>query len=245
MTDKVDVIDISHWQETVDFNKIRNSGVVGVILKATEGSGNTDKTFKNRYKAAREAGLQVSSYHFLRPGSMSQQMERYLKTVNPRDGERVCIDHEDRGVPLSDLRKAAQILMDDSRGLQVTIYSGFLIKEQLGNNTDDVLAQTSLWLAHYSNSPSWPKATWPQYSLWQYSDKGSVPGVSGNCDVNHFNGSAENCERWMTPQSELEPGSAPELPAPATEGDTMSITINTTAGIKVKLVVNGEVLLLP
>lgn len=241
MTDKVDVVDLSHWQATVDFKQLKSAGVIGVILKATEGSGNTDQTFASRYKAARDAGLEVSSYHFLRPGNIISQVDRYLNVLSPRVGERVCLDHEDSGVSLKDLENAVRHLQGDDRNLQITIYSGNVIKQQLGNKHSEVLADTSLWLAQYGPTPSWPKGTWPTWTLWQYSDKGAVPGVSGDCDVNHFNGSAENCKAWMTPA-----GQAPvPIPDPAQEGDTMSISIETTADIKVKLVVNGEVLLLP
>lgn len=241
-TDNADVIDISHHQASVDFAKVKASGVVGVILKATEGSTIRDKTYADRKKAALDAGLPVASYHFMRPGNIDQQMAHFLTTVKPIKGERVILDHEDDKVPLSDLVKMTQILMADPADLQVTIYSGHLIKQQLGNKHDDVLALTSLWLAQYTTGePSWPTGTWPHWTLWQYSDSGQVPGVGpGSCDRNHFNGSKENCIRWMTPASQLDPGSSP--PAAAVEGDTMTIAIDTTANIgKVVLKINGVI----
>lgn len=244
MTDQVDVIDISHHQATVDFNKVEQAGVVGVILKCTEGKSVVDPTFKTRFANARNAGLEVASYHFLRPGDMDQQMAFYLKTLKPRMGDRVIIDHEDDKVPLKDLVRCVEILLADPADLQVTIYSGHLIKQQLGAEHNEVLAKTSLWLAQYGSTPSWPRGTWPTFTLWQYSDKGAVAGVSGNCDVNHFNGSKDNCRRWMTPAVELQPGSAPEapLPPPAVLGDTMLIDITTTATVSVSVRVNGVVL---
>jgi lysozyme len=240
MTSGVDVIDVSHHQATVDFDKVARAGVVGVILKCTEGQSVKDKTHQTRRAQAMAAGLEVASYHFLRPGDMAKQMKFYLDTLSPRDGERVVIDHEDEKVPLSDLVDATNVLLNDDRGLQVTIYSGHLIKEQLGNAYNFTLAKTSLWIAQYGPAVSWPKGTWPTWTLWQYSDKGAVPGVSGNCDVNHFNGSAVNCKRWMTPMGELSPGSSPQ--EPATEGDTMTINIDTTADIrKIIVKINGVI----
>lgn len=245
MSSMVDVIDISHHQATVDFDKIKADGVVGVILKCTEGKAVVDKTHKVRRQAAMNAGLEVSSYHFLRPGDMGQQMAFYLTTLKPRRGERVIIDHEDDKVPLKDLVNAVEILLADPADLQVTVYSGHLIKQQLGNTKNDTLAKTSLWIAQYTKAPapSWPTGTWPTWTLWQYSDVGAVQGVSGNCDVNHFNGSQESCQRWMKPATEVPPGTAPEppLPPPATVGETMLIDITTTAMVTVSVRINGVI----
>lgn len=238
-TDNADVIDISHHQAKVDFQKVRENGVVGVILKATEATTYIDKTYAGRKLSAQTAGLPVASYHFLRPGSMAKQMEFFLKVVKPVKGERVILDHEDAGVSLAELVQCTQILMADPRNLQVTVYSGHLIKQQLGDHLEPTLAKTSLWLAQYTTGePSWPKGTWPLWTLWQYSDSGTVPGVEGNCDRNHFNGSKENCAIWMTPASVV----PVEPPVPATEGDTMTIDITTTANVgKVVLKINGVI----
>lgn len=249
MTSNVDVIDISHHQAAVDFHAVKAAGVVGVILKATEGAGVVDKTYAGRRVAAAAAGLQIASYHFLRPGDMAKQMKFFLKVVDPVDGERVVLDHEDENVPLTDLVTATMILLEDKRGLQVTIYSGHLIKQQLGNRHNDILADTSLWLAQYGTTPTWPKGTWDTWTLWQYSDQGAVPGVGGGCDVNHFNGSADSCKRWMTPAAEVKPGTSPDpgpvLPPPATAGDTMLIDITTTATVTVSVRINGVVVTQP
>jgi lysozyme len=233
------VIDISHWQaDPIDWAKIKASGVVGVILKCTESNNYVDKTFRKRYDAALAAGLAVSTYHFLRPGSMVAQMNYYLNNLKPRQGERVCLDHEDAGVSLADLESCVTYLETDSRDLQVTIYSGNVIKEQLGNKHSDVLAETSLWLAQYSSTPSWPTGTWDSWTLWQYTDKGAVPGINGNIDCNKFNGSAANCALWLGPaagQPKPAPGSGPDE-------QVVSLAIDVPNGIRIQVTVNGELL---
>ena len=226
-------IDISHWQPEPDFEKVAASGIVGVILKATEGQTNIDATFRRRYDAALAAGLAVSSYHFMRPGNIVGQMNNYLNTVKPRQGERVCLDHEDSLVSLADLESAVEYLMGDSRDLQITIYSGHVIKEQLGGRRSDILADnTSLWIAQYSSSPTWPTATWPTWSLWQYTDGATVDGITGAVDGDRFNGSADNCRRWFGPAGE----------APAPEARIVSISIDAPDDVTVQIAVNGELL---
>jgi lysozyme len=230
------VVDLSHWNPTPDWAALKANGTVGVIHKATEGSGSVDATLFPRAADAIKAGLKWSTYHFLRPGNMKQQMDFYLKTVNPVQGERVCLDHEDSGVSLNDLKEAVDILCADSRNLQVALYSGHVIKEQLGSKTDEFLAaHTSLWLSHYTTgTPSWPKQVWPQWSLWQYTDAASYVGISAKCDGNKWNGSPEALLTWFGPaSSEPVPQPKPQILV-AISGPFQS------GAFEWKLTVNGE-----
>lgn len=237
MSNDLVAIDISHWQpDPIDWGKVALS-IVGVIFKATEGTSYVDPTYARRRADAEAAGLKVSSYHFLKHGKIGQQMSHYLATVDPVSGERMCIDYEDPACTLADLQEAVRYLQQTDLDLQITVYSGHLIKEQLGNKHDPLLATTSLWLAQYSSSPSWPTGTWPTWSLWQYTDKAKVPGISGNVDGNRFNGSAEQCARWFGPATEVPaPGPTPPIaPSP----DEVNISIFTPPGVPVSVWVNG------
>jgi GH25 family lysozyme M1 (1,4-beta-N-acetylmuramidase) len=193
------VVDLSHWNPTPDWAALKAGGTVGVIHKATEGTGNVDGTLFDRAKAAMAVGLKWSTYHFLRPGSLPQQMDHYLKTINPVQGERVCLDYEDTGVHIGDLEYCVNYIRGKRPDLQITIYSGHVIKEQLGSKTSQVLATTSLWLAQYSTTPSWPTQVWPTWSLWQYTDKATVQGINAPVDGDKFNGSSEQCLAWFGP----------------------------------------------
>jgi lysozyme len=236
-------VDISHWNPTPDWTRLKAGGTMGVIHKATEGTGYVDDQLFKRAKPAIDAGLLWSTYHFLNTSSTYAQMDHYLSTINPVEGERVILDHEDAGVSLARLEEAVNNILELRPGLQITIYSGHLIKEQLGSKRSELLAtKTSLWIAQYTsaNAPSWPTATWPQWSLWQYTDKATVDGVSKPVDGNRFNGSAENFVRWISPGSATTP--IPPGPSPAEE-PTVSFDIRTTGGAKVSITLNGEVVL--
>src|SRR5262245_47350419 len=235
MTQRLDVIDVSHYNPVSNWNSVKSAGVVGVIFKASEGTGYEDPTLKPGAAAALKAGLAICTYHFIRHGSIAEQMQFYWNVVDPEVGERMVIDYEDDSVTLDELHQAVQWLMDKSneydKNIQITIYSGNTLKEKLGNSHDDLLASsTDLWLAQYtSGTPSWPKGTYGVYSLWQYSESGSVSGVDGDVDLNTFNGSRDNCIKWIGPVPQEEP-----VPPP-TEVATVSIT---TSG-DVQVIVNG------
>jgi GH25 family lysozyme M1 (1,4-beta-N-acetylmuramidase) len=223
-------IDISHWNPTPNWSQLRAAGCEGVIHKATESKTYVDDQLFARARPAMDAGLLWSTYHFLRPGGMYEQMDHYLSTIDPRQGERVVLDHEDPGVYLDQLEDAVGNIKEMRPDLQITIYSGHLIKEQLAGTRSAYLAEnTSLWIAQYTSAPapSWPTSTWPQWSLWQWTDKATVPGVSKPVDANRFNGSADAFKAWM--------GLSTTAPAP--EPDEAIVRIETQGGVKVY--VNG------
>ena len=55
-------IDVSHWQGSIDFNKVKAFGIDFVILKA--GQKVKDPMFEEYYEKAKEAGLNVGCYFF-------------------------------------------------------------------------------------------------------------------------------------------------------------------------------------
>jgi len=224
-------IDISHHQDFPDFDLVRESGVIAMIHKATEGSSYVDKNRARNIAEAMKAGISCCTYHWLSPGSSpTEQMEFYLETVNPVHGERMVIDYEQDGCVLEDLREAVSVLKADPRNLKVTVYSGHLLKEQLGTVCDEYLAEsTDLWLAHYTGGePTWSSATYPEWKLWQYTDEGSVPGIHTDVDLDEFNGSDDELLDWITPSI--------EKILPRVE---VNVEINIPDGVEVSISVNG------
>jgi lysozyme len=202
MPDPVICVDLSSYQKGFNFEDFKAGGGLGVILKASEGSFR-DPDYSTFWDQAIDAGLAVGSYHFLRPGDMNDQASFLLNVVKPRQGERVVADYEIAGISLDDLVTFLQAIRTSRPDLQLTIYSGYLIKQQLGKKRNAWLANnTSLWLAQYTTGePSWPTATWPNWSLWQYTSQGTVAGFSRPLDCNRFDGANANFLKWMGPPS--------------------------------------------
>ena len=52
-----------------------------------------------------------------------------------------------------------------------------------------------LWVAHYTqkSTPDIPSG-FTDYKLWQYSEKGTNPGIKGYVDTNRFNGTSEDLQ---------------------------------------------------
>ncbi len=193
------VVDLSHYDTIEDLAQVKAFGILGIINKATEGPGMTDKTFEQRLDPVRKAGFLYGAYHFLRPGNIAAQVDHFFQVTDPDENLLVALDHEDQRVPLDDARDWLS-RAHEKIGRWPVLYSGFLIKQQLGNRKDAMLSGCRLWLAHYSSTPTWPP-NWSKPWLHQYTGDGvgpgphNVPGItipgSDGIDINSYDGTDE------------------------------------------------------
>ena len=66
-----------------------------------------------------------------------------------------------------------------------------------------------LWIANWGvNCPNLPNNTWANWDAWQYTDKGSVNGISGAVDRDRFNGTRADLDKYTnaTPPAVLPHG---------------------------------------
>lgn len=226
-------IDLSHWNQVDDCAAVAGAGVIGVIHKATEGTDYIDPTYDQRRRDARDNGLMWGAYHFLRPGDMTMQAQWFVANAQPDPDTLMAADHEDDGVSLNDLK---QFMSEVARliGRPPVLYSGNVIKQQIGNARDEEMAQYRLWLAQYSATPSWPTATWPSWWLWQYTGNGSCAGIAGDCDCNAYQG-VDLAAEWS--------GSADAVIVPDDNVPVITMAISVPDGVELHINVNGEALM--
>lgn len=200
------VIDLSHYENVQDkFAGAKAFGIWGVINKVTEGRGVQDHSFGWRRGPARDMGLLYGGYHYMSPGDIEEQVSWFLTNIGTDISDLLlALDHEDPKVPLSDVQKWLQ-LVHDKVGRWPKLYSGFLIKQQLGTKTDPFWKNIDLWLSQYGPKPVCPKQ-WPTQWLWQYTGDGvgplphNVPGITcaKGLDINHYSGSLEKLKaEWV------------------------------------------------
>lgn len=190
------VIDLSHYDQNLDFVQIQNAGgILGVIHKATQGLGYTDPTYQVHKTAATDAGLWWGAYHFGTGSDGVSQAEYFLEAVNPNNSTLLVLDFEANSqgpsMPLEEAR-AFVTHVQAATGRWPGFYSGQYIKELLGTQADPVLANCWFWLSQYGPTAVVP-VNWPTWTMWQYTDGAngpqphSVPGA-GLCDRDQFNG---------------------------------------------------------
>jgi lysozyme len=172
------VVDLSHYDDLQDIQKVKAAGIVGIVNKASEGPGNVDPTFAIRRPVVLGAGMLYGAYHFLRPGNMAQQAAHFLQVVGDPTGLCLMADWEVPGVSPSDL-KVWLAAIHERTGQWPAVYSyASMLLQQLGSTRPDpALAKCRLWVAAYSTHPNWPTQIWSMPWLWQFTGDGNGPGI--------------------------------------------------------------------
>ena len=182
-------IDISHWNGSIDFEKVKASGIDFVIIKAggSDKGFYTDSMFKENYNKAIAAGLSVGAYYFA--GKNFRGIEAGItdarKFIKILDGLKfdypVFLDIEAQENKYKDSITDATVAFCEEMekaGYFVGIYasdiSGF--KDKLNH---DRIKDYTHWVARYGKEPE----VYKNYGIWQYSSKGSVPGICGSVDM--------------------------------------------------------------
>lgn len=186
-------IDVSDYQERVDWQAVAKSGVSFGFAKATEGETFVSDTFATNWAGMKAAGLVRGAYHFFRPaGDPIAQANLFLRTAKLAIGDLPAVlDVEVKdGVGASELnRRVAQWLnvVETATKRQAIIYTSLNFWREALNNSDAFRGHP-LWIAQYGvEAPELP-GNWSQWAFWQYSDAGKIAGVAGGVDVNRFNG---------------------------------------------------------
>ena len=189
-------VDASHYQGVVQWEKVAKEGYMFAFAKATGGITYVDPEFEKNWHGIRAVEMYRGAYHFFYAADdPKKQAAHYLRTV----GELSKHDFPPvLDVEISDHTKPEKLLsgvltwleeVEKASGRRPIIYTdnGFADKVL----TDSRLSRYPLWIADYATEihslpKPWQKSGW---SLWQYSEKGRVDGVTGDIDINRFSGS--------------------------------------------------------
>ena len=147
--------------------------------------------YHERRQQALNQNILWGAYHFGEAGPAVPQVLHFLDTVQPAPTDLLVLDFEEYGADTMAL-ESAELFVDEAyamTGRWVGLYTGMsFCGSTLGDCTETPLARSWLWMSRYSTEePSVPPA-WETFTLWQWTQEGSVPGVEGFCDRNKFNG---------------------------------------------------------
>ena len=189
-------IDVSKHQGVIDWKKVAESGVKYVMIRAGYGKNNVDQYFKSNIEGAIKAGLRVGVYWFiyaLNENDAIKNAEKFHQTIEPYRNAitmKVCADYEGDSDNYS--KKNGVVQNNSTRTRMVRTFLNYLkakgwdvanyANPDYINNKFEDLSEYPLWLAWYTNNEESAKKYNPW--MWQYSSKGSVPGIKGNCDMN-------------------------------------------------------------
>ncbi len=192
-----EVIDLSHYNNPVDFTQAAASGLLGVVHKATEGLLTIDAKYTERRPLAHAAGLLWGSYHLGHSHNGAAQAAHYLAVTGNTTGVLLMLDLEvppgDPGMGRVEAEAFVQAV-HAATGRYPGIYGSPSYLEAIGVAESTVLSNCWLWIADYRlvAEPVVPRP-WNIWTMWQYTDgtAGNAPhavaGI-GPCDRDKFNG---------------------------------------------------------
>jgi lysozyme len=186
-------VDVSRHQGPIDWRVLAGSGVSFAYIKATEGETFRDTNFAANWAEAAIAGVTRGAYHFLtqcRTGAA--QAQNFIATV-PRDPQSLphVLDAEHMG-PCRSGPAVTDVVQEIETFLAVVgahygrrpiIYTTFEFHDAYLKGR---LAGERFWLRSILVPPQFGGRSW---TIWQYHNRGRRPGITGEVDLNAFNGS--------------------------------------------------------
>lgn len=186
-------IDISAWQGTPDFEKVKAAGIEFVIIRAGYGKNNIDKQFVRNITECNRLEIPCGVYWFsyaLTAEDAKKEAAYCLAAVKPYRLEYpIYFDLE-----YDTIAYAAKRGVTIGKALATAMAEAFLSEIEKGgyyaanySNQDymsrmfdmTVLGKHDLWYAWYNQTCN--RTT----GLWQYGSTGKVDGIAGNIDMNY------------------------------------------------------------
>lgn len=187
-------VDVSEYQGNIDWEAVASDGISFAILRlgyrgSTEGQLYRDESFDHNLSAAQDAGLDCGAYFYSQAKSVEEAEEEARFAVEILSGRElqypVAFDYEPtRGSRIQSVDKATatecarafcDVLM--ASGYEVTLYGNTY---DLALFDSDVLSDIPLWVAEYSDVPSYTY----RFEMWQYTNEGGLQGIEGGVDLN-------------------------------------------------------------
>ncbi len=212
----------AYWGNEINWDELaKDKRVVAIIHKASEGF-RIDKEYAARKKEALKRGYLWGSYHLGRPGDPIAQADHYLNVAKPTNNELIALDLGAISSKFMSLDQARQFIkhIHLKTGRYPVLYVNHLSAKKISSEKgkQSIFAKTPLWYARFRKDiPQFPKGTWEEYSLWQFSSEinckaqdqclYNVPGTKYDMDVNVFFGTSEELRaQWpLTNTSKTHP----------------------------------------
>lgn len=192
-------IDVSKFQGSVDWQAVKESGMEFAMIRLgirgyESGEMVMDERFYDNLQNAQAAGLKTGVYFFSSAVTQEEAVEEAEFVLKALEGRSIDMPIVFDTEPIY----YAEARTDDLTPMELTdITIAFCERIKQSGYTPMIYANAKrlttvlhleklsdyeLWYADYQEKPLYPY----EYKMWQYTEKGSVPGVSGNVDINLY-----------------------------------------------------------
>lgn len=251
-------IDVSVYQGDIDFEQVKNSGIEVVYIRAGYGFSVTDPKFEENYTNATKAGLKCGAYYFVTARNTEQaylQATRFAELISGKTFvARPAMDFEEFGsLGKNGINIVGLAFMQKLRELTGIVPMLYTDAYNASETWDWNFAQFPLWVADYgAEEPYVTSNIWQSYAGFQYSDRGEIPGIYGNVDLDRFTSSV-----FLNGANEVTPTKSPDaIRYTVKRGDTLwgiakKFGVTVSAVVKANNIRNpnliyvGEVFIIP
>ena len=190
---KVVGFDVSEYQGTIQWEQIQTVedtfALDFVFIRATAGKNRVDRQFATNWKQAKTKGFIRGAYHYYRPNENSiQQAELFIKTVQLQKGDFppvLDIENLPKTQSIDSLKVGLKRWLKKVEAhykVKPIIYSG---ERYYKDFLKEDFKEYTFWIANYNFFVEHIKDDW---LFWQFTEKGTVPGIEGPVDLNVYNG---------------------------------------------------------
>lgn len=198
-------IDLSHHQGEIQWDVLRRElGKDSVRLrfifhKATEGTDHLDKSYYENMNMSRRYGYINGAYHYFKSGSDPiKQAEWFIERAKLRSGDLApVLDVEEESGYLNDFRHNVLAWLrhvEAYYGVKPIIYASHSFRTTYLNAPE--FDAYPFWIAHYYVREVQYKGKW---DFWQHTDRGVLPGITEDVDLNVFNGNESDITKLLIP----------------------------------------------
>ena len=182
-------IDVSKYQGTIDWKKVKKAGVQFVIIRAGYGklSSQVDSKFVENYNNAKANGIKVGLYWYsyaTTPAEAKQEAAACKAVIGNRAFDYPIYYDVEEGKTLNTGKSNVSAIIKafcsemEASGYYVGVYMSKAAAEAY--LTDEVKNRYAMWIAHWGVKETTYKGN---YGLWQSSSIGVVPGINGVVDT--------------------------------------------------------------
>ena len=190
-------IDVSRWNEEINWNKVKDAGIKYAIIRAgyrgsVTGTLVEDWYFKENVEGAAAAGIPIGLYFFTQATNEVEAVEEASMVLTLcKDYDityPIFIDTEGAGgngrADALDTKTRTAVCLAFCETLRRAGYdAGIYASRNWFNKNIDTSVLTDdiyVWLAEYGDAVTYDK----KYHIWQYTSSGRVLGIEGRVDLN-------------------------------------------------------------
>ncbi|SDG23420.1 glycoside hydrolase family 25 protein [Pelagibacterium luteolum] len=190
-------IDISRHQGNIDWRTVAQAGTRFAFIKATDGGDHLDPNFRRNWDGARAAGIPRGAYHFIYWCRSGEEQAAWFAANVPAEPDALppvldlewnnhsaCKPNLTRDEVLAKVR-VILAGMEAHTGKVPIIYTDINFHRDI---LEGVPLDNPMWLRSVAAEPR-DRYRNRDFTFWQYTQTGTVPGISGDVDRNAWFGS--------------------------------------------------------